>query len=72
MLATNGKLTVFGKTEEDYKNLKSVDKNIVISLLDDASGTEFLFEAAITDTGRLKRAGVTLFSCFLTENNHQR
>jgi len=60
ILTANGKLTVFGKTEEDYRNLKSVDKNIVISLLDDVTGGEFLFEAAITDTGRLAGAGVTL------------
>jgi hypothetical protein len=29
---TERKLTVFGKTEEDYRNLRSVDKNIVVSL----------------------------------------
>jgi hypothetical protein len=62
ILTANGKLTVFGRTEEDYKNLKSVDKNIVISLEDDATGAEFLFEAAINDTGRLAGAGVTLDS----------
>jgi hypothetical protein len=60
ILTANGKLTVFGRTEEDYRNLKSVDKNIVISLHDDTTGAEFLFEASISDTGRLAGAGVTL------------
>ena len=60
ILTTNSKLTVFGRTEEDYKNLKNVDKYIVISLHDDATGAEFLFEATINDTGRLGGAGVTM------------
>jgi len=61
-LGANGKLTVFGRSEEDYRNLKSVDKNIVVSLLDEVAGGEFLYEAAITDTGRLSGAGVTFAS----------
>lgn len=52
------KLTMYGTSEEDYRNLKSVDKNIVVSLLDDAGGAEVLYEAAINDTGRLFAAGV--------------
>lgn len=46
--------------QEWMLNLKNVDKYIVISLQDDATGTEFLFEATINDTGRLGGAGVTL------------
>jgi hypothetical protein len=54
------KLTVFGKSEEDYRNLKSVDKNTVVSLLDQASGKEILYEAAISNTGRRpSQAGFT-------------
>src|SRR5207237_3239871 len=60
ILTGSKKLTIFGKTEEDYRNMKSVDKSIVISLQDDSTGAELLFEAAITDTGRLARSGVTL------------
>jgi hypothetical protein len=58
MLDSRQKLTVFGKTEEDYRNLKSVDKNIVVSLLDESAGQEFLFEATVSDTGHLSGAGV--------------
>ncbi len=55
------KLTVFGRSDEDYRNLRNVDKNIVISLLDEASGQEILYEAAIRDTGRRPaKGGVTL------------
>lgn len=56
------RLTVFGRTEEDYRNLKSVDMNIVISLVDPNATTEILYEAAISDTGRLSNAGVTFDS----------
>lgn len=61
LLDTGRKLTIFGKSEEDYRSLKSVDKNIIISLLDEPSGQEILYEASIGDTGRSPRnRGVTL------------
>jgi hypothetical protein len=61
VIDTEQKLTVFGNSEEDYRNLKNVDKNIVISLLDETSGEEILYEAAIRDTGRRPtKGGVTL------------
>jgi hypothetical protein len=58
LLDSQQKLTVFGKMEEDYRNLKSVDKNIVVSLLDDNAGREFLFEATVSDTGHMSGSGV--------------
>jgi hypothetical protein len=57
-LYSAGKLTIFGSSDQDYKNLKSVDKSIVISLFDDISKQEYLYEATIHDTGRLNGAGV--------------
>ena len=57
-LEAHKKLTVYGKSEEDYHNLKSVDRNIVVSLFDQSRGKEILYEAAIRDTGRLSGAGV--------------
>jgi hypothetical protein len=60
VLTGNGKLTVFGRTEEDYRNLKSVDTSIVISLLDETDRKEYLFEASVNDTGRLQAAGVSM------------
>lgn len=61
LLDAERKLTIFGKSDQDYRSLKIVDKNIVISLLDEPSGQEILYEAAIGDTGRSpKQRGVTL------------
>ena len=61
VLDVERKLTIFGKSDQDYRSLKIVDKNIVISLLDEPSGQEILYEAAIGDTGRSPRQrGVTL------------
>jgi hypothetical protein len=57
-LDSQHKLTVYGRSEDDYRNLKSVDKNIVVSLLDQLTGKEILYEATISDTGRLSGAGV--------------
>jgi len=57
-LDSQHKLTVYGRSEDDYRNLKTVDKNIVVSLLDQLTGTEILYEATISDTGRLSGAGV--------------
>jgi hypothetical protein len=58
LLDTSRKLTVFGRTDADYQNLKQVDQNVVVSILDDSSGREVLYEASINDTGRLGAAGV--------------
>lgn len=61
LLDNERKLTIFGRSDEDYRSLRSVDKNIVISLLDEPSGQEILYEAAIGDTGRRPtQRGVTL------------
>ncbi len=58
LLDAHRRLTVFGRSQEDYKNLKNVDKNIVVSLLDDEGAIEVLYEATISDTGHLTGAGV--------------
>ncbi len=57
-LEAHKKLTVFGQSDEDYKNLRSVDKSIVLSLLDPTSKQETLYEATVIDTGHLTGAGV--------------
>ena len=53
---THRKLTLFRRSEEDYRNLKCVDRNIVVSLLDRAEGKEVLYEAAATPATCLERA----------------
>jgi len=58
LLDAQQKLTVFGNSDEDYRNLKSVDKNIVVSLLDPGTNQETLYEATVSDTGHLSGAGV--------------
>jgi hypothetical protein len=52
-------LTVYGGGSDDqYRALKRVDTNIVISLMEQATGREFLYEAAIRQSGYLSDAGV--------------
>jgi hypothetical protein len=57
-LEAHNKLSVFGQSAEDYKNLRNVDKSIVVSLLDPISKRETLYEATVIDTGHLTGAGV--------------
>ncbi len=58
VLEAHNKPTVFGQTEADYKNLKNVDKNLVISLLGPGTTREILYEAVVSDTGHLSGAGL--------------
>jgi hypothetical protein len=58
ILEAHNKVTVFGRSTEDYRNLKSVDKSIVVSLLDPSSSQEILYEATVSDTGHLSGSGV--------------
>jgi len=62
ILEAHKKLTVFGKSDHDYKNLKSVDKSIVVSLLDPTTSQESLYEATVIDTGYLSDSGFTFDS----------
>jgi hypothetical protein len=58
LLDQSRKFTLFGRSDEDYRNLKSVDKSIVVSLLDIQGSGELLYEATVSDTGHLAGAGV--------------
>jgi hypothetical protein len=62
VLETHNKLTVYGKSDEDYRNLRSVDKSLVVSLLDPIAGQELLYEATVSDTGYTSDSGVDLDS----------
>ncbi len=62
LLEAHNKLTVFGQTDADYKNLKNVDKSLVVSLLDPCATDEILYEAVVTDTGHLSGAGLAFDS----------
>jgi hypothetical protein len=62
LLETHNKFTVFGQTDADYKNLKNVDKSLVVSLLEPGATDEILYEAVVTDTGHLSGAGVAFDS----------
>jgi hypothetical protein len=61
-LEAHNKLTVFGQTDADYKNLRNVDKNLVVSLLEPGTTQEILYEAVVTDTGHLSGSGVAFDS----------
>jgi hypothetical protein len=52
------RVTVFETSEAEYKNLRNVDKDLMLSALAVPDGEEHLYQATITDTGRLERAGV--------------
>lgn len=53
------RVTVFETSEAQYRNLRNVDKDLIVSALEQDSGQECLYQATITDTGRLEGAGVT-------------
>jgi hypothetical protein len=55
---SNRRVTVFAREDVDYKNLRSVDKNIVVSLTTPGSEHETLYEAVVSDTGRLDGSGM--------------
>ncbi len=52
------RVTIFEQFEEEYRNLKKVDKAILVSVLDPNTQSESLYRASILDTGHLERAGV--------------
>lgn len=58
LLDAHRMVTVFVSRQEDYRNLKSVDRTIVISLIDPTSHREALFEATVVDTGHLAAGGL--------------
>jgi hypothetical protein len=56
------RITVFESSEDQYRNLRSVDRDLIVAALDPRSDTEHLYHATITDTGRLTDAGMTFGS----------
>ncbi len=62
LLDAHNKLTVYGRSDEDYRNLRSVDKSLVVSLLDPTTGQELLYESTVSDTGYTSDSGVDLDS----------
>jgi hypothetical protein len=61
-LEAHNKISVFGRSDEDYRNLRNVDRNIVVSLLEPNTTEEILYEATVVDSGHLIGSGVALDS----------
>lgn len=61
------RITIFLSTEDQYKYLKKVDKDLVLSAEGTTSRSDLLYEATIADSGHLKDAGVSfdrrLYAC---------
>ena len=56
------RVTVFETSEDEYKNLRNVDKDLIVSAIEHPAGNNYLYRATITDTGRLGGAGVAFGS----------
>ena len=59
---SNVRLTVFEDSEEQYRNLRNVDRDVIVAAWDPQSEQDYLYKATITDTGRLSGAGVSFDS----------
>lgn len=52
------RISLFLNSDQDFRNLKKVDKIIKLSVQESGSGQVYLYEARIMDTGYVKKSGL--------------
>ncbi|MDF1553868.1 MAG: phospholipase D-like domain-containing protein [Deferrisomatales bacterium] len=54
----NRRITLFLSSEREFKNLKKVDQDIKLSVIDRTTNEEYLYDARVRDTEHVNRSGV--------------